>query len=943
MKTFLFELAEEINKSYANLSEVTVVFPNRRAALYFRKYVGQLLTKPVFSPKLITFEDFVSDMSALRIPDRLELIFKLHQCYVEVMGDEAETFDQFFMWGDMLLRDFDEVDRYLVDAKILFSDLSHLKELDSNWDYLTAEQKDFLKKFWIGFDAEESINKRKFVDVWRKLFPLYTTFNERLFNEGLAYEGRQHRLAAEMLTSGKLKLDYQKNQVWFIGFNALTKAEEKIISYLVDQQMASVRWDTDQYYINDEKQEAGIFFRAHKQHPLLAKEFSLDLPDHFKKEKTIDLFSAAQPMGQVKLMAQVLTNQLKNGMLPEETVVILPDEKMLMPVMHSIAPVVDKFNVTMGFPLASSPVFNLVELLLELQIGLRKNYFAFNAVHSVLSHPYVTAADPANAQGKLKEIQKHNWVSVPENFLTEQVPLHALIFKKADKITTYLLTIFEYINTISSLDELDQEYVFRGVQLLNRLDAVWSVGTKGGNSLPLKSFLRLFRQYARSEKIPFIGEPLKGLQVMGVLESRNLDFKNVFILSLNEGIFPTNAAQGSYIPYNIRKAYGLPTAEHQGAIYAYLFYRALQRAQNIFLFYNSEPDVLGQGEMSRYVQQLIYESGHKVKHQVLHNSVQPRPQEPIEIKKDEQVLRALAKLNEGNLRARGLSPSALNTYFDCQLKFYFQYVTRIREQQKIQEEIDPRILGNLLHAVMEQFYKQILEKKPGKVIDADDFDNIDHRLKKLIDEAFIKTYHLNPKHEVVYEGQRVVVREVVKKFAKQILEYDREYAPFKIEALEQNGWLFNVKIDHSPGFATLGGTIDRIDSKDGRVRVIDYKTGKDDLNFKGVESLFLRDGKRNKAAFQTLVYALLYKNNNSTNGQKVIPGLLNRVNLFDENFTFGLKMGDDYLHDATPLFPQFEALLKQLLEEIFDPTKTFVQTNRVDTCKLCAYKEICYR
>jgi hypothetical protein len=948
MKPFLYELAEEINQGHDDLSKVTVVFPNRRAALYFRKYLGDLITKPVFSPQLLTFEDFVSGFSPLRVPDKLELVYRLHQCYGELMNSESETFDQFFMWGEMLVRDFDETDRYLVDAKLLFADLSHLKELDSGLDYLSDEQRKFLENFWLGFDADESVNKKKFIDVWRKLYPLYKIFNERLLADGLAYEGRLHQVVAEDLTSGKIKLPYQpaeKKQLWFAGFNALTKAEEKIISYLVEQEVATARWDTDQYYINDERQEAGVFLRSHKQSSILGKTFSSDISNHFRAKKEIELLTAAQPMGQIKLMAQLLERELKQGMIPEETVIILPDEKMLMPVLHSISPVAEKFNVTMGFPLASSPVFNLVELLVELQVHLRKGHFNFGAVQSVLLHPYVTAADPAAAQLKLKDMVKHNWVSVPEEFLGSEIKLHALIFCEAKKITNYVLDILQEILLLPSLDDLDKEYLIRSTQLFNRLDVVWgeAQGEDSSRVNKLKSFLRLFRQYARGEKIPFVGEPLKGIQVMGVLESRNLDFKNIFVLSLNEGIFPAASRQGSYIPFSIRKAYGLPTPEHQGSIYAYLFYRSLQRAENIFLFYNSEPDVLGQGEMSRYLQQLIYESGLPIKRKVLHNTVQPKAQTPITIEKNEEVLRALAKLNEGNLRSRGFSPSALNTYLDCQLKFYFQYVARIRETQKVQEEIDPRVLGNLLHSVMEQFYKKIIEKRPTRIIDAGDFDQIDNRISKLIDEAFIKTYHLNPREEVVYEGQRVVVREVVKKFAHQILELDRSQVPFKIEALEQNGWLYNLKINNAPGFAVLGGTIDRIDSKEDQVRVIDYKTGKDELDFKNVASLFFRDGKRNKAAFQTLLYALLYKTNGAQADQKIIPGLINRNNLFDDTFNFGLKMEGEYLTDASPLFPEFENHLLALLEEIFDPNLSFAQTQREETCKLCPYKEICYR
>jgi hypothetical protein len=847
----------------------------------------------------------------------------------------------------MLLRDFDETDRYMIDAKMLFADLSNLKEFDTGLDYLTDEQIVFLKNFWQGFDSGLSVNKKKFLDVWKKLFPLYKNFNEKLLSESIAYEGKQHRLVAEELITGKTKFPFSPAEVnlWFAGFNALTKAEEKIISLAVEQGIATVRWDSDQYYVNDESQEAGVFFRSYRHHPTLGKTFSSDFPGNFRQKKNVNMLGAAQPMGQVKALAQKLSEELKKGLIPEESVIILPDEKLLTPVLHSIAPVLDKFNVTMGFPFASSPAYNLVELLVELRISARQNYFKYQQTQSVLSHPYVVAAGPAVVHAKMKEITRHNWVSVPQEFLASEVRLHAIIFGQGESIATYLLEVFHSLTSLSSLDSVDQEFIYRGVQLLNRLSAVWSsdVPDGGNKTSNLKSFLRLFRQYARGEKIPFTGEPLKGLQVMGVLESRNLDFKNVFILSLNEGVFPSAGNQGSYVPYSIRKTYGLPTPEHQGAIYAYLFFRAMQRSENVFLFYNSEPDVLGQGEMSRYLQQLFYESKLKIKEEVLHNPVQPRPISPIVVQKDENVLKQLARLNEGTIRSRGLSPSALNTYLECRLKFYFQYLARMREVSKVEEEIDPRILGNFLHRVMEGFYHRILEKKKTKTIETDDFDLLDARLDKLIDEAFIKEYYLDPHQPVTYDGQRVVVREVVKSFARKIVEYDRLHVPFVIEALEQNAWMHNIKISHAPGLAALGGTIDRIDRKGNEVRIIDYKTGRDELEFRNVDSLFSRDGRRNKAAFQTLLYALLYAKNNAIADMKIVPGLINRNNLYDDNFQFGLKMNKEYLVDATPLFPEFEIRLNALLNEIFDPEEIFDQTTKIEACKICPFTGICYR
>jgi hypothetical protein len=416
-------------------------------------------------------------------------------------------------------------------------------------------------------------------------------------------------------------------------------------------------------------------------------------------------------------------------------------------------------------------------------------------------------------------------------------------------------------------------------------------------------------------------------------------------LSLNEGALPSGGGKGSYIPYNIRRAYDMPTVEHQDSMYAYLFYRVLQRAENVFLFYNSETDVLGQGEMSRYLQQLLYESGLNVERNVLHNTIQPHPVKPIVISKDVAILESLAKLNEGNRYFKGISPSALNSYLECRLKFYFQHVAKIREPNEVEEDIDARVMGNFLHHVMELFYKRIIEKKKTKEVVVGDFENIKSTVESLIEEIFKKEYNLNPDKKVEFEGQRLVVKEVVKRFALKILEADKAYAPFVIEAIEQEGMLYQIKIDQSPGYVLIGGKIDRVDRKNEIVRIIDYKTGKDKLDFESIPSLFTRDGKRNKAAFQTILYALLYRSNASasSSGARLVPGLVNRTNLFDSDFQFGLKMDREYVTNVEPLLPEFETHLKKLLEELFSPAEKFDQTDVVETCRLCSYKHICYR
>lgn len=949
MKSFLEELAEDLLAKYPSLEGLTIVFPNRRAVLYFHKHLGNLLTKPVFSPNLLTIEEFVSKLSPLYVPDRLELIHRLYEVYSGVMNSRAdgeeplrEPFDQFYFWGDMLLRDFDEVDKYRVNAGQLFRDLSNQKELDTGFDFLSDEQKKYLLEFWGNFSGALNDNKRKFLRVWRLLPRVFEEFRQQLIADGMGYDGLVQRSVSETLAG--ISQPAWKGKLVFAGFNALTSVEEQIISHFVSREGAAVHWDLDAYYVNNEAQEAGRFFREYQSRPALKATFPADVPSNFSKPKSVRIMGSAQHVGQAKLMSTILKEQLDKGMDPQDTLIVLPDEKQLLPVLHSVAGHVEELNVSMGFPLAGTPVFNLIEFLVELHQQARGGYFNHRQVLSILSHPYVVAANPSHAYHTRKSILDQNQVSIAATALAKE-PLCAILFQELGEtnILEYLRGVLMEIGALEPITPLDKEYVFHALTLVNRLGEIMGVQKvlPQNQKESLKSFSRLFRQLGRTQKIPFTGEPLKGLQIMGVLETRNLDFKNVFVLSLNEGSLPASGGKASYIPYNIRKAYAMPTAEHQDAMYAYLFYRVLQRAENIHLFYNTEPDILGQGEWSRFLQQLILESGWKVNPEILHTPIRPRTVNPIVIEKNNRVLEALAKLNEGTARSKGISPTALNAYIDCSLRFYFRYVARLKEPKEMEDDLDARQFGNLLHKVLERFYKGVQEKKKTSLIQSDDFKNAKAAVAKLIEETFREEFRFEG--PVKYEGQMLVVREVIRTFAERVLEHDQAYTPFTIEGLERGEMLYYVPLRHAPGQAVLSGKIDRIDSKDGSVRILDYKTGKTDPDFKGVDELFKAKNDRPSAVFQTLIYTLIYKSNNPTSRAKLAPGLVSRRNLFEDEFRPHLLLDKQEVEDANEFLTAFEGKLKELLEDIFDPAKPFVQTEVTELCRNCPYKAICYR
>lgn len=939
-KPFLMEIAERVS-GYPDLHTYTLVFPNRRAALFFQHYLAGVISKPVWSPRLLSIEDFFTLHSQLTEPDRLTLIFKLHQVYGTVMNTQ-EPFDRFYFWGEMLLRDFDEVDKYLVNAPVLFKDLSKLKELDATFDFLTDEQKQFLQGFWMNFEEKPAGSKEEFLRVWRKLPTVYTEYTKMLRKDGLGYEGMIHREVAGLFDK-KLPKELDAAKVVFAGFNAFTRAEEMVVSKMVEVG-AQVFWDLDEYYVNQPVQEAGRFFREYKAHPVLGKTIN-QIPAHLTKQpKNIRLTGVPQRIGQAKLAGELLGEWQKADFDANKTVIVLPDESMLLPVLQSLPPFLSDVNVTMGFPLRNTPLYNLLDLLLEMQLYEKKGAFSHRQVSAILGHAYIASLVGEACQELRISIIRNNRIFIPVAELQHEHSFFERLFAIVEPAaaSTYLLDVVQTLGAhFTDRQSFDREYAFHFHRQLSRLHEVLS---QSGAHPDWRGYQKLFRQVVTSQRIPFTGEPLKGLQVMGVLETRNLDFENVIVLSLNEGMLPAPARQGSYIPHSIRRAYALPTYEHQDAIYAYLFYRLLQRAKRVNLFYNTEPDIIGNGEMSRFLQQLIYESGLPIAHYVMHNEVQVNTLHDITIKKTAESKKVLNRftLQAEEAERRELTPSALNDYIDCRLRFYLKHVARLREAEEVEEELDARVFGNLLHDVAHAFYEQLASKRNGE-IQPDDLNDSSRQVEALIDQAFVDLYSLDSKNEVEYEGQRVVVKAIAQEFMAKIIEHDTDFAPFKVLSLEEKHF---VEIPINDVTVLLGGKIDRIDSKNALVRIIDYKTGKDELIVEGVPSLFARDAKRNKAAFQTMLYAYLFWKKNKVLGAQVLPGLMNRRNLFEAGFSFGHPIkgqGKSKLAEDPNHFVEFEKLLQATLIELFDPDRPFDQTSNLKNCQYCPYKSICRR
>ncbi|MEQ9425198.1 MAG: PD-(D/E)XK nuclease family protein [Cyclobacteriaceae bacterium] len=946
---FLQSIIHTLEKSKVKWAQTTLVFPNKRAGLFFRRYLLQELKTSTISPKIYSLEEFILGFSNSQLADSLSLNFDLFEVYRK-LNPQAESFDKFHYWGEMLLRDFEDIDQHLVDPKQIFKGVKDQKELEDNFRFLDPEHLKIIQSFWASFLPKASGQQVQFLRLWEILQKVYDEFKVKLKSRNEGYRGMLYR---EVLTLLEMKTKrWENGKLVFAGFNALTQVEEKIIEYFIKEAKAEIFWDLDPYYLNDDKQEAGFFLRKYRELAAFKDSFSVSEQSCITgNDKEVTTIGVPLKIGQAKVAGKLVAEE--QGLNDEKTVVVLADEGLLFPLLNSIPYNVSSVNVTMGFPLKNTPLYSLLQSLLELQQNVRENkdgtlYFYYQHVLAVLRHPYIIESYPEPVKQIGDLIEKYNKVYVGASWLIEFEQFFERIFIAVNEAT--LAPYIEDLLTalVKEGNSLENEYIHQFLKQARRLsDLVNSREIK----LDLDVFLRLFRQIIQSTRLPFSGEPLKGLQVMGILETRNLDFDNVIVLSMNEGSWPADTRSSSFIPYNIRKAFELPTFDQQESIYAYLFYRLMQRSKRVWFLYNTEEDFNMNGEISRYVRQLEAESGLKINHQLLNIPVKVSPAEPIIIKKDEKVLNELKQFTMQIEKPRRLTPSALNIYLDCRLKFYFRYITKMYEPEEVKEEIDPGSFGNILHLTMELLYGNYTEETGQNTVTSDNIVELRKQLPEVVEHAFRKHYGLVSEQDFKFEGRNIIARAIILKFANAILDKDTAYAPFDViglEAGEREGFSLELPIDLNTTVA-LKGIIDRIDLKDDVVRVIDYKTGKDEKKGEDIHSLFDRDDKkRNKAVMQVLYYALMFQNGYPEMNQPITPGIYNSRELFSEEFDLKLKMLNEkgrysQVWDARPLLPEFESELSGLLREIFDPTIDFDQTDDVKKCRWCPYKGICHR
>ncbi len=955
MQNFIDQLVSEIlPNSATGLKDHCFVFPTKRAGLFFkRSLMAQLGKKAYWGPQIYSIAEFVQHISGKSVPDTITLSFELFEVYRET-GDQS-SFDSFYPWGQMLLRDFDEVDRYLVDAQSLFKHITDIKIIEETFA-LEEEQLTALKNFWGAVNqARDGQAKGHFLQVWEILYEVYHKFRNRLWSRGLAYEGMIYRHLLEN-PSEYIHSDFK--QLTFAGFNALSKAEEMLFDFFLKEHETQVYWDADFYYLNNKVQEAGLFVRDYYKKWKNDKKHHWIITDMAKEKKSVKILGIPSKTGQCRLAGQILAEQIDKGQLDEEnTAVILGEESLLFPMLHSLPNAINTINVTMGFPLRESPMFNLVAHLISLHQSHRfkenKNEFYHRTVLGLLNNPYVNLFDWKACRKATEHIIEQNLIYVSREQLQSLISSKTILslfeassnhHQLTDQIIRYLSSLFNHYKENSPDRPVECEFIFQLVKSLRRMQ---DIVKKYDSHIKLDTYWNLLREVLQSLKLPFSGEPLRGLQLMGFLETRSLDFKNLFIVSVNEGIMPRGNKQNSYIPFSLRKAFGLPTHTERDSIFAYHFYRLLQRAENIHLIYDSaETSGSTSGESSRYIKQILEEMpvlcpDFKVENVPVSIPIRSGGEEEVAIviPKDEKLMKRIeAKLSKNDPNV-SFSPSAILSYLACPLKFYFKYLVRLSEQDEVEEELSARTLGTVLHKTIEYIY----QGSENGILTTDKIQALRNSplLESHLDRALEESHFKG-----IESGKNYLKKRIIGRLVDKILEIDLAQAPFRIVGLEEEKYSIPFQFGKDKQMQVkLSGSIDRldeiaVDTDSPKLRVMDYKTGASDLNSNTKDPLNYIAGyfekPKLKSGFQAMYYAYMVRQYTKKAPQKAGIYPLKKIN-----------KGIQYLNkgeDLTELhYEAFEKGLEEVFEELFDPLRPIVQTDDLKRCTYCPYNDICQR
>ena len=961
MEPFLKIVAEDLYGKFGSengLADITVVFPNRRARLFFDDYLSACSTKPVWSPQYTTIEELFQSQSDLRPADRIEMVTILHKIYQEELKTD-ESLDSFWSWGELMLADFDDIDRNLALANQLFTLLREQKDM-TDLSFLTPEQTKALEQFFGEMEkAQPTELRQRYQSVWSKLGNIYERFNNTLKEKGIGYNGMIQRRVIANLDPDRFKA----RKYAFVGFNSLDGAEKELFRAIQSSGKALFYWDYDPAYTESNLlHEAGRFLRDN------LKEFPNELPrEQFEDmhRASLTIVEASTDNAQARFIPQWLQS-LDIEKAGKETAIVLADENLLQPVLHSIPQErIGNVNITMGYKLSETSLYSLVNALMDMQRFASKNKWRFNiqSLSRVLSNPMISALS-ADSPKILEDLRKSRRMFPDITALTDHKDLAVLFHTTTDNLTLlqYLQEVLKALVPVireraddTLFQPLNQESLYRIFTQINRL---YSLIESGNLDISPETLCRLIRSILATTTVPFHGEPAVGMQIMGLIETRNLDFRNVLLLSAQEGNLPKSGQSASFIPYNIRVAFGLTTMQDKSAVSSYNFHHLLQRAENVTMVYNgnAEANGIGKGQISRYLLQLIV-SGAEIQRVTLKPERSDTDITPLSVDKTPAVLEQLCRRYDYANKDSFLSPSALNKYMDCKLMFYLAQVAGLKKPDETDTDIDFAMFGTLFHKSAELTYNYLASKMPDHTVTSQDIEQLikDHEmLEGFVQQAFREDYFDGKEvGKRDYSGTQAINFEVILKYLNQVLRMDMElYAPFQYVGSESDGYKHYIEVPDplqsgAKRQIRLKGIIDRMDCKDGILRVVDYKTGKDKGAPDKIDELFPpTDSKKRKSqAFQIMYYAYIMSMQPQFSKYKLAPTLLyTRTSSKPTKEDIYYKIGKDVLTDFCGQCGQeFEERLKNIISEIFNPDITFSPTDDKEACKKCDFKDLCGR
>ncbi|MDD2961307.1 MAG: PD-(D/E)XK nuclease family protein [Muribaculaceae bacterium] len=982
MEPFLKLLAKQYLKNEKDdIYNFCFIFPNRRSGLFFKKHLEETNDDAFISPQITTISDFVSDISETIETNRIELLLALYEQY-EILAKDADgeiaSFDQFIFWGDMLLNDFNDIDKYLANAHDLFSNIKEIKEINST--YLTQEQIEVLNEFFgaqiskdygidtfwthINNNKDLSDNVKSFVRLWEILYPLYSSFSSHLESQGKAYSGMIYRKAIDKLKGLKAEeLEYRR--YIFVGFNILSTSEYKIFKILQDKGIADFYWDYNNPFLKDKYNKGGKFIKEYAR--IFKSKYTLE-PDITTYPK-MEIISIPSNVGQVKYISTILKKLIEKNLTNIDnainTAIVLPDESLFIPVLSSIPEEFKNVNITMGYPVKYTSIATLISTLSILHNRARKEkdewVFFHEDVKNILAHPYIKAIESTIITDFIKSIQRRKLFTIKATEIREICPLFNDIFRPLPELNNKK-DVIEYLNIVVAIVEkymnlnIDDNKIELGFitkykslisQLIDNLDN-YNIELHG------KTFFFLIERILNSSTITFEGEPLSGLQIMGVLETRCLDFDNIIVLSMNERIFPRKHFSKSFIPNNLRQFFGLATTEHQECIYTYYFYRMLSRCSSAHLLYDSRTKGISSGEASRYLQQIKFLYTNKIPDLKLSTgafTLIPSDEIVLDIRKTPEIME---KLNKFRTKDSGkfLSASSINSYIDCPIKFYLQKIEGLYVEDEMNDFIDSATFGTIIHDVMKEIYVNLQDSSNNRhtIIDSKLLNAIkkstviDKYITIKINEHYLKKGKDN---STEVDGEALLIADIIKYYIEAILDYDAtKVAPFElVQAEEKESGYWDLGDGIGINFVQFIDRIDRRLYNDGSalLRIVDYKTGNDEVSVKNIDNLFIprKDGKRCKGILQLFAYCNYYSYYHGCTEN--IQPVLYKIKEIKKNIEFFVKEDKANITDYQEYNNAFRSGFKQVISEIFDPKVNFKQAEDSIACKYCDMKIICRR